>query len=244
MNSLRILVVDDEPSHLITLAANLELEGIEIVTAGNAQEALQEIARHHFDLVLSDVKMPGMNGVDLFRQIRLMRPSMPVILMTGFAFESLLDEAMREGAFAVLPKPFDIEQVLPILLRAGLHPTTLIVDSSQQEASATARALQDIGVRAQAVFDEQSAVRVLHSEEVDICVVDLLMAVSGTPALIERMKQIKPGLSFIAVSARDVPEFVRKLAGSETLTWLRKPLSPPILARSIAAARGSRVVRR
>lgn len=244
MNPLRILVVDDEPSHLITLSANLELEGIEIATAENAQEALREIERQQFDLVLSDVKMPGMNGVDLFREIRRLRPGMPVILMTGFAFESLLEEAMREGAFAILPKPFDIEQVLPLLLRAGLHPTTLIVDSSQEEAAEVAKALQQIGIRAQAVFDEQGIQEALRDQEVDICVVELLMAAHGTPTLIERMKQNKPAIAFIAVSGHDIPDLLRKFAGKATLTWLRKPVSPPLLARTIAMARGSGVARR
>jgi DNA-binding NtrC family response regulator len=226
------------------LSANLELEGIEIATAENAKEALREIEKQEFDLVLSDVKMPGMNGVDLFREIRRLRPGMPVILMTGFAFESLLEEAMREGAFAVLPKPFDMEQVLPLLLRAGLHPTTLIVDSSQEEAAAVAKALQHVGVRAQAAFDEESVEKALRDQEVDICVVELMMAVSGNPMLLERMKENKPELAFIAVSGHDIPELLRKFAGNAALTWLRKPVSTPLLARTIAMARGSKVARR
>lgn len=244
MSALRILLVDDEPSHLITLAANLELEGMESFTADCGEAALQLMAGQTFDLVLTDVRMPGISGVELFRQIRQLYPELPVVLMTGFAMESLLEEAMREGAFAVLPKPFDMSRVLPLLVQAGQRPTTLIIDSSREEAAQAAAALSKLGIRAQAVCDESSAEQVLRDTAVDICVVDLVMATAGSPPLLERMKQINPQLAFIAISGHDVPELVRKLSSSNTLTWLRKPITAPILARTIAAARASKVARR
>lgn len=244
MKALRVLLVDDEPSHLLTLAANLELEEMQITTAENAEEALTAMSRQKFDLVLSDVRMPGMNGVELFRELNRLYPEVPVILMTGFAFEALLDEALQAGAFAVLPKPFDIAQVLPLLRRAGLRPTALIVDTLQEEAAATAEALQSIGIRACAVFDEASTEQTLRDSEIDICVIALEMAVYGDPTLVQRLKQINPALGLIAVSGHDVPELMRRLGTSYPLAWLRKPVTLPRLAKAIAVARGSTVVQR
>src|SRR5687768_8603866 len=100
---MRVLLVDDEGSILLTLAANLELEGFEVECANSGAQALDLIERQHFDLVLSDVRMPGMNGVDLFRRIRSKNTDIPVLLMTGFAIETLLEDAINEGVFAVLP---------------------------------------------------------------------------------------------------------------------------------------------
>lgn len=244
MSALRVLLVDDEPSHLITLAANLELEGMQSFTADSGEAALALMNEQTFDLVLTDVRMPGISGVELFRQIRQHHPELPVVLMTGFAVESLMEEAMREGAFAVLAKPFDISRVLPLLVQAGQRPTTLIIDSSQAEAARAAEELSKLGVRARAVFDESSAEQVLRDTAVDICIVDLVMATSGAPPLLDRMKQLNPQLAFIAISGHDVPELVRKLSCSGALTWLRKPVTAPVLARTIAAARASKVARR
>src|SRR5271166_5091781 len=100
---MRILLVDDEQSLLMTLAANLELDGLDVTTAESGQRALELFESEPFDLVLSDIRMPGMNGVDLFRRIRAQRPECPVVLMTAFALEGLVQEAIAEGVFTVLP---------------------------------------------------------------------------------------------------------------------------------------------
>ena len=152
MSALRVLLVDDEPSMLLTLAANLELEGLEVETATSGAQALLLVRDKAFDLVLSDVRMPKMNGVELFREIHKLHPKLPFILMTAFAMESLIEQAIREGAFTVLPKPFDIDQVLKTLLHAAARPTALIVDGQRQEAIAAVEALGAIGLKARAAF--------------------------------------------------------------------------------------------
>src|SRR5690349_8933993 len=123
--SAKILVVDDEQSMRMTVAANLELEGFEVMDAENAEKALALIKAQKFDLVLSDVRMPGMNGVELFRLVHQLQPELPVILMTAFALEGLVQEAMREGAFTLLPKPFEIEHLVAALSSAVRGPMVL-----------------------------------------------------------------------------------------------------------------------
>lgn len=244
MRPLRVLLVDDELSMLLTLAANLELEGLEVETATSGALALALAREKTFDLVLSDVRMPQMNGVELFREIHKLHPCMPVILMTAFAMESLIEQAIHEGAFAVLPKPFDIDQVLKMLLHAATRPTALIIDGAQKEAQAAVQALVTIGLNARAVFDEASALQAIRDETVDVCVIDLVMANAGSPPLIKRLRVLSPALSFIALTGHDVPELMRKLAADGPITWLRRPVSAPALAQGISAARGRHVVRK
>src|SRR5262245_3608826 len=98
---MRILIVDDEGSLLLTLLANLELEGFDVVGAHDAGAALQLLHEQSFDLVLTDIRMPGMSGLELYRAIRSLRPDMPVIMMTAFAAETLIEQAIQEGVFAV-----------------------------------------------------------------------------------------------------------------------------------------------
>ncbi len=234
MSSPRILIVDDEPSLLLTLAANLELEGLEVETAASGAIALELIKKQSFDLVLSDVRMPNMNGVELFREIHKLYPKLPVILMTAFAMESLIEQAIREGAFTVLPKPFDVDQLLGTLLHAARRPTVLVIDGQQRDAAAAVPVLQAMGLNACAAFDEESALKTLRNENVDICVIDIVMAYSGAP----------PGLSFIALAGVEVPELMKKATSDGSVTWIRRPVDGAALAQGISVARGRHVPRK
>src|SRR4051812_36265517 len=118
MPAIRLLLVDDEESLRITLAANLEMSGFEIIEAENGQRALEIVKEREVDLVLTDIRMPGLNGIQLFSAIKQVRPDMPVILMTAFAVEGHVQGAVLQGAFTVLPKPFDVDDMAKILLRA------------------------------------------------------------------------------------------------------------------------------
>ncbi len=234
----RVLIVDDEVSLLLTLAANLELDGLEVSTADGGAQALELVKHQPFDVMLSDVRMPGMNGVELFREVRKLRPNLPVILMTAYSVESLLDEAIREGAFAVLPKPFDLDR-LPILLTgAARAPAILVVDAAPAEAEATADALRRVGLRALALSDEAGALRALAGDAIDVCVLELGVAGAGDPPLIERLRALDPSLSFIIAAGHAAPELTPKVVAAGPVNWVLKPLLPETLVRAVANARG------
>lgn len=234
--SVRILVVDDEHNLRLTIAANLELEGFDVVEAENAEVALDLIKQQRFDLVLSDVRMPGMNGVDLFRHIHELQPDLPVILMTAFALEGLVQEALREGAFTLLPKPFDVEHLVSALSSAARAPVILIVDDMHSHGETTAAALSALSVRAVAVSSSEEAVQLVKAREVDICVVDMVMPGMSGPELIEWLRVEVPHIICIAVSGHDVDEMFRRVA-AHVHAILRKPIDPPRLAEAVARAR-------
>jgi DNA-binding NtrC family response regulator len=237
---MRILVVDDEASLLLTLTANLELEGFDVVAAENAAQALAAFeASGPFDLVLTDIRMPGMNGVELFRRIREMRPDLPVVLMTGFALEELVDSALREGAFTVLPKPCPVEHVLAVLARAARAPVVLVVDDVPSCAESTAEALCASGIRARAVLDADTALTEVKEGTVDVCVVDMIMPEVDGPQLMQRVRDVDRSVVFIAVSGDVASNLLRKAAELGAFACMQKPLSTDDLAQAIARARAS-----
>jgi CheY-like chemotaxis protein len=237
----KILVVDDEDAVLFTTVANLELEGFEVVGATGAAEALAAIRTQRFDLVLSDVRMPGMDGVELFRRIRQIDRDVPVVLMTAFALEGLVEEALREGAFAVLPKPLPVDQLLRSISRALRRPVVLVVDDAPAVADSTAAALREAGVSAQAVYDGPQALAAIESRAVDVCVVDLVMPGVDGSETIRRIVAQHPAMVCIAVSGQDVPDLVRRVAVA-AFAVLRKPVSPLDLVMTVARARSSTVL--
>jgi DNA-binding NtrC family response regulator len=118
MSKGKILVVDDEPSARTALAELLRHEDYEIETAGDGFKALGRMQDSTPDLVLTDLNMPGMDGVELLRKIKSESAEIPVVLMTAFAGVETAVSAMRDGAEDYLTKPLNTDELLIVLARA------------------------------------------------------------------------------------------------------------------------------
>lgn len=108
----RILVVDDEPGMREFLAFALGLKGYQVRTAAGGPEAIENVRSEECDLVFLDVRMPEMDGVEVLRILREVRSDLPVVMMTGYAVEQRLQEALKEGARGCLRKPFTLDELL------------------------------------------------------------------------------------------------------------------------------------
>jgi len=117
---LRVLVVDDESSIREMLSKTLALADYEVDTAPDAPAALDLLrsAPAAYDLLIADLKMPGMDGLSLIRQVKQLRSGLPIIIITGFSTESSAIEAVNLGVAAYLTKPFRVPQVLAAAARA------------------------------------------------------------------------------------------------------------------------------
>jgi DNA-binding response OmpR family regulator len=112
MASWKVLVVDDEKEFAATLAERLTLRGITTVTANDGEQALRCMAQERPHIVILDMKMPGMSGLEVLRLIKQKCPSIPVILLTGQGTANDSFEGMGVGAFDYLVKPVKIEELL------------------------------------------------------------------------------------------------------------------------------------
>jgi two-component system, NtrC family, response regulator PilR len=120
----RLLVVDDEPSMREFLEIMLSQEGYQVRTASTGEEGVKAYRAEEPDLVLTDVKMPGMSGLDLIREIHSLDPAAPIIAITAYASADDAVRAVREGAYDYLSKPFQIED-LRIIIRNALEARRL-----------------------------------------------------------------------------------------------------------------------
>jgi DNA-binding response OmpR family regulator len=107
----RILIVEDDPSVLSILSENFETGFPEVVTAENGAEALMKFKPYDYDLVISDIRMPEMDGFSLLEKIRKMDPEVPFFMMTGFPNNETVSTALRKGADDLILKPFHFEQL-------------------------------------------------------------------------------------------------------------------------------------
>lgn len=120
-----ILVVDDELSIRGYLASLLGKRGYSVIACGDAEEAMAQLQENAVSLVLSDIKMPGISGLELLEGVRNFDPDIPVILMTGYADFDTAIEAVNKGAFSFLTKPFNRDYLLTSVSR-GLESHRLI----------------------------------------------------------------------------------------------------------------------
>jgi CheY-like chemotaxis protein len=109
-----VLIVDDNPAMIRSLADILELKGFIVYAANTGADALQILRDNPVDILLTDVKMPDMNGVALYRQTRLIRPSLTTVLMTAYAADELIQQGLAEGIKAILTKPLDVDFLLQL----------------------------------------------------------------------------------------------------------------------------------
>jgi DNA-binding NtrC family response regulator len=118
MDHIRVLLVDDEEEFVTTLAERLELRGVAVTAVTDADQALRAVEKDHPSVVVADVKMPGLGGIDLLRHIKASHPDIQVILLTGHGSTRDGIKGMRLGAFDYLMKPVKIEDLIEKLHQA------------------------------------------------------------------------------------------------------------------------------
>ena len=141
MTSAKILVVDDEAVIREGIRRILEKEGYQVEPKSSGRVALERLQEEDFDLVITDLKMPGMGGLELLKAIRILQPNVPVILITGYSTVETAVEAIKNGAFDYLAKPFTPVQITEKAQKA-LEQRALLLGSSDTEEAG----LQELGL--------------------------------------------------------------------------------------------------
>lgn len=122
MNKKRILLADGNANMRQSLAEFLRDDGYAIVEVEDGLEALKRINTNEYDLVIAEIKMPKMDGIELLENIKQVKPNLPVILVSGFAIQQTVDEIKRLGGYKHLWKPYDMNIVKEVVRCAANSP--------------------------------------------------------------------------------------------------------------------------
>ena len=115
----RIMIVDDEPDMLMLLKMIIQDNTqYEVETTNNPVECIELLKQSHFDLVITDLKMPGIDGMELFKELRGLIPDLPVIIITAYGLEEAADKAIMAGISDFITKPFKKERILFSIMKA------------------------------------------------------------------------------------------------------------------------------
>jgi putative two-component system response regulator len=120
-NQSKLLLVDDDPFVLESIASLLEEYGFEVVSCSNAVDALENAKQDHFDVVLTDIRMPGVTGIELLQHIHAFNPQLPVILLTAFAELEVAVDAIKRGAFDFITKPYNPQYLVHAVEKAAKY---------------------------------------------------------------------------------------------------------------------------
>jgi two-component system response regulator HydG len=223
--AMKILIVDDDYSILDTLRDVLEYKGHEVLTVGSGPEAIEMVGKDLFDVVLADIKMPGINGVDTFIEIKKISPETAVIMMTGFSVEELVQKALREGVYACVYKPFDIEKILKMLENIQKRTVILVVDDRVESVESLKDALEGKRQRVMIAKSGEQAVDIVRTEKVDIVLLDVVMpGISGVETL-KKIKEIRPETTVVMMTAYAVEDMVQEAVKAGAYACITKPFN-------------------
>ena len=223
----RILVVDDNTAFCENIADILELHGYEVVAVGDGVKALEEVQADGFDLVLMDIKMPVMNGLEVFKKIKEIIPRLPVILMTAYAVEDLIEEALQGGIFGVLYKPFDPERLFSII-ESALPDGALImvVDDNLELCGTLCDVLDEHEYRVKVAHDGQRAVQMGQEEKFDVILLDMKLPILNGLETHLAIRKIRPDVVTILITGyfNSMEDLVQQAMQEGAYACLEKPL--------------------
>lgn len=235
MERVKVLVVDDDRRMVKTVCDILKVKGYEPVEAHSGEEAVEKVKSDCPDCVLMDVRMPGTNGVEALKLIRGVAPDLPVVLMSAYATEDVEAEAKRQGAYGVLTKPLDLQQVLSFLSLLRKEESILIVDDDPGFCRTIADILRERGYRVETEADAGNVLGRMERNYKLAVVLDLKL---GHEEGLDVLKQIRanyPSKPVILVTGYgdEMAESIKKGLQIGAHACLYKPFEAEMLIKTI-----------
>jgi two-component system response regulator HydG len=224
-NKGNILIVDDDMGICETLSDIMEIKGYQTAIALDGYEAIQKVKDVGFDVILMDIKMPGINGVETFKQIKRIRPETSVVMMTAYAVEDLIGEALREGAYGVLYKPFDMQQMIGLLegIRGGGF--VLVVDDDPNTRVTFKEVLEAKGYEVGTASNGEEAIKMAGESDYDMIFIDMKLPTINGLQTYMAIREVNPEVVAVMMTAyrREMGELVDQALKEDAYTCLYKP---------------------
>ncbi|KPL00418.1 MAG: hypothetical protein AMJ91_04835 [candidate division Zixibacteria bacterium SM23_73_3] len=208
----KVLVVDDEERICSLLIDTLSALGYDALGAKNGKEALALLETEKLDLVITDVRMPKLNGLSLLKNIKNKNPLLPVLIITGYDFAYTKDKAMESGADGFLAKPFRIGKIEELMQKAlGIKKSAnkekpyrlkkiLVVDDDDELRNMLLEVLGSLDYFPIGVEDGEHALKQIQIQDFDLIISDIRMPKMDGLALLKNIKQKAPELPVVMIT--------------------------------------------
>jgi len=227
--SASILIVDDNLSLVKTMSFVLKRKGYAVATAADGPEAIDKVRNAPFDVIFMDVQMPVLNGVETYREIKAVRPGSIVVMMTAYAVEDLVQEALAEGAYDILYKPIDFEKVVALIEQAQTEHAgalILVVDDDHGTCETLKSVLVKSHYNVGIAHAGEEAVAMAEHDSYDVLLIDMkLPTINGLKTYLA-IKKVNPEAIAVVMTAyrEEMAELIDKAMDNAAYACIYKPL--------------------
>jgi len=226
-----ILVVDDEVDTCRNLSDILTDLGYRVDTAHDGPSALELVRHRPYDVALLDLKMPGMDGLTLYRRIKELRADTVAIVVTAYASSATADEALAAGAWQVLAKPIDFPRLLGLVDQALGQPLVLVVDDDPDLCANLWDILRERGFRIAVAHDEAEAAARLEDRRFSAVLIDMKLPRGDGSRVFELVRQTNPQARTVVITGHrsEMDRLIQKVVGEGADAVCYKPFDIPKL---------------
>jgi two-component system response regulator HydG len=235
MKKMDILIVDDDRGFAGSLRNLLAGEGYQIKLEHSGEAAVERSREQDFDITFIDVKLPGIDGFESLHQIREFKPDAKVIMMTAFAEENLLEQALEWDAVPTLRKPLNIDEVLGLLEDVDPTRAILLVDDDPGFVNSVRNVLVEEGYQVFVAVSGEEAVDYARNHDFDILILDLRLPVMNGVDVYRNIKQHDRSVPTIVVTgfASEESESIKELKLMNVTECLVKPFEMDKLLQAV-----------
>lgn len=230
-----ILVVDDDVDTCRNLSDILTDLGYHIDTAHEGTQALELVKKNRYDVALLDLKMPGMDGLTLYREIKKLSAGTVAMIVTAFAGSTTMEEARASGAWQVLPKPIDFPRLLGFIQQAVDQPLLLVVDDDRDLCANLWDLLRDRGFRVCLAHDEMEAAASLGERPFKVVLIDMKLPSGDGKSVFRLVRQSNPAARTILITGfrSELDDLVQKALAEGADAICYKPFDMPRLLTTV-----------
>jgi DNA-binding NtrC family response regulator len=231
----RILVVDDDADICRNLSDILTDLGFHVDYAHDGLSALDLVTHQPYDVALLDLKMPGMDGLSLYREIKKRRAETVSLLVTAYATPATAEEALAAGAWKVVPKPVDFRELLAMVDEALEQPLVLIVDDDRDLCTSLWDLFRERGFRVSLAHGSREAGRQLQNTEFQVVLIDMQIPDGDGSAVFRAVRQTNPAARTILITGfrAEVDSLVARTLAEGADAVCYKPFDVPQLLRTL-----------
>jgi CheY-like chemotaxis protein len=232
-----ILVVDDEPDIRENLRDILTDLGYSVDAAPDGESALALVREKHYDVALLDLRMPGMDGLELYRRIKALRADTVALVVTAYATDETAQAALEAGAWKIVSKPVDLSFLMRLIDEAVEQPVVLVIDDDRDLCEDLGDIFRDEGYRVAFAGDAAEAAQRLESQVYRVVLIDMKLPHADGADVFRLVRQTNPQARTVLITGhrsdveRKIDEVVKE--GADAVCY--KPFDVPRLLGTIAS---------
>ena len=224
---MNVQIVDDDRDFAESMGDLVAIRGHNVFIANNGEQAIQQSREEKIDITFMDVKMPQMNGVETFREMRAINPAVHVIMMTAYSVDALINEALDNGALGIVNKPLEMDNIHTFLANMSESLFVLVVDDDSDFAQSTSELLRKNSYIVGSYTSPEDAVEHILSNGVNVLLLDLKLGENSGIDILKNLSSQGISIPTVLITGNeDEKKRAERLKFDSLKGMLSKPFEP------------------